>query len=537
MHANLLHNPYRVLIRNNSNWIELQPNGSGKWQSPGIEVEISEEGQAIGFSLESSSEPIQSIKLRWNGNFRKSGRLMILGDHWERAYGDLEWRGIVPERVMPWYFMTYDGDTTRGYGVKTGANALVYWQMDTEGITLTADVSSGNTGVNLAGRRLNVAQIVTFESNQGETAFAASRRFCAQMCERPLMPAQPVYGGNNWYYAYGNSSHSEILEDSKFISSLSSNALNRPYMVIDDGWQLCSGGGACNGGPWEGNSLFHDMPGLAAQMKEIGVKPGIWCRLLLTSEQVPSDWARYSTPGGTILDPSVPDVLEYVKDSVKRMASWGYELIKHDFSTFDILGEWGFKMKSRPHVLPYAFKDGSKTTAEIILDLYRAIKEASGSSYLIGCNTVSHLAAGLVEIQRTGDDTSGKCWERTRYMGINTLAFRMMQHGTFYSHDADCIGITENVPWEMNQHWLDLLAGSGTPLFVSAHPSKVTEAQTIKIRNAFELAAQNLPAAEPLNWMETTCPSIWLLNGKEHVFDWNRLSPEQLGKDDNCWWR
>lgn len=59
-------------------------------------------------------------------------------------------------------------------------------------------------------------------------------------------------------------------------------------------------------------------------------------------------------------------------------------------------------MKSNPNGLSASFYDTSKTTAEITLDLYRTIAEASGSSLLIGCNTVSHLAAGLFEIQRTG---------------------------------------------------------------------------------------------------------------------------------------
>ena len=46
-----------------------------------------------------------------------------------------------------------------------------------------------------------------------------------------------------------------------------------------------------------------------------------------------------------------------------------------------------------------------------------------------------------MHIQRTGDDTSGKTWERTRVMGVNTLAFCLPQHGVFYEIDADCVGI------------------------------------------------------------------------------------------------
>ena len=50
---------------------------------------------------------------------------------------------------------------------------------------------------------------------------------------------------------------------------------------------------------------------------------------------------------------------------------------------------------------------------------------------------LSHLAAGLVELQRTGDDTSGRDWARTKKMGVNTLAYRMPQNRAFYIDDPD----------------------------------------------------------------------------------------------------
>lgn len=86
---------------------------------------------------------------------------------------------------------------------------------------------------------------------------------------------------------------------------------------------------------------------------------------------------------------------------------------------------------------------------------------------IIGCNTIGHLGAGLMHLNRTGDDTSGRIWERTRRMGVNTLAFRLPQHNTFYHIDADCVGIFGMIPWEKNRQWADVLAKSGTPLFVS----------------------------------------------------------------------
>ena len=100
-----------------------------------------------------------------------------------------------------------------------------------------------------------------------------------------------------------------------------------------------------------------------------------------------------------------------------------------------------------------------------------AIRTGAGDGiYLIGCNTMSHLSAGVFEMCRIGDDTSGRDWDRTRKMGVNTLAFRLPQHNRFYAVDGDCVGLTTDISWERNRQWLRLLAGSGAPLFVSAQP-------------------------------------------------------------------
>ncbi len=161
-----------------------------------------------------------------------------------------------------------------------------------------------------------------------------------------------------------------------------------------------------------------------------------------------------------------------------------------------------------------------QTTAEVIRDLYQTIREAAGEALLIGCNTVSHLSAGVFEMCRVGDDTSGQTWERTRKMGVNSLAFRAVQDRAFYMADADCVGVTRAIPWELNRQWLDLLARSGTALFVSAQPDAVGPEQEKALREAFAIAAQPQPLGEPLDWLETTCPRHWRLTGEDKEYHW-----------------
>ena len=116
---------------------------------------------------------------------------------------------------------------------------------------------------------------------------------------------------------------------------------------------------------------------------------------------------------------------------------------------------------------------------------------------IIGCNTVSHLSAGLVELYRTGDDTSGNVWSRTRAYGVNTLAFRLCQNDAFYKVDADCVGIIKDkIDWKLNRQWLDLLAKSGSPLFVSVQPEALTDKMTDDLKMAFAENSVQTDSAE-----------------------------------------
>ncbi|MEO8658063.1 MAG: hypothetical protein ABI693_06315 [Bryobacteraceae bacterium] len=499
--------------------VPLARSGSA-WQGKGIEV-TTENGSVL---VTAPKIALRSIRLRWHGVFPAHTR--FLGDHWERSYGDLEFRGFNQERLMPWYFLSGDEQHLSGYGVKTGASAICAWQADAGGVTLWLDISNGGRGVELGDRKLHAATIVFRKGPTGESGLQAATTFCRTMCDHPLLTPQPVYGSNNWYYAYGNNTTAErTLRDAELMAELApAQSTNRPFVVIDMGWHAARDGA---GPQTRTNAGYPDMPGLAKKMRALGVRPGLWTRPTLTSEASVAGW-RLPPAGGRSkddlisLDASIPEAVEYMATGVRTLHEWGYELIKHDFSTFDLTGRWGFQMGPDLTERGWNFYDRSRTTAEIITGLYRAIRTAAGSSVLIGCNTIGHLAAGLVEAQRIGDDTSGREWERTRKMGVNTLAFRMPQHNTFFAADADCVPLTKEVPWELNRQWLDLVARSGTALFVSVDPDILRADQKPALKAALEAASRPHPPAVALDWMETTTPEHWLLDGKPARFDWYR---------------
>ena len=490
-----------------------------------IEFEKRDGHEAIFLTADASA--VEWVKIRWNSPLPKQAK--ILGDAWERSYGDLEWRGISGRRFMPWYFLASLEGRQWGYGVRVRPSAMCYWQADTRGITLVMDVRSGGDGVLLHGRRLQMAELVCAEAE--EDSFRFAQEFCKMMCEDPVFPKEPVYGSNNWYYAYGDSSEEEILNDTDYVLELTKGAAYPPYMVIDDCWQEHHRLDEYNGGPWRaGNSRFPDMAGLARRLTQKGVHPGIWVRLLQNEDAaIPEEWRL---PLNGCLDPSHPDALEYIKQDVKRICEWGYELIKHDFSTYDLFGRWGFEMNPMVTQSGWHFYDRRLTSAEVVKAFYRAVYDVTKEygTVIIGCNTIGHLGAGLMQVSRTGDDTSGRTWERTRRMGINTLAFRLPQHRTFFDVDADCVGIAGNIPWKLNRQWADVIAGSGTPLFISAKPGILSDAEKEELREIMVKASSQTCKMIPADWQETDCPEIWTDGRSRAEYYWY----EDAGSELEC---
>lgn len=454
------------------------------------------------------------VELRWDAD--TSDDILVLGDAWERSYADLEFRKLRKnDRYMPWYFIATDKKESFCLGVKTGCNSFVSFRYDKNGITAVVDCKNGGSGVHLGGRRLCLA---TFLYSEYETAdiYENLVDFCKKMCDKPLLPTEKIYGGNNWYYAYGKSNYKQIMSDAVLQAQLSQGIDNKPFQVIDDCWQPKK---CC--GPWVPNRKFKDMKKLAEEIKAVGARPGIWVRLLRNKDRaIRKDMRILRGRKRQYLDPTHPDTQKYIRADIERIKGWGYELIKHDFSTADLFGDYGRKLTSSiTNIDNWHFYDKTKTNAEIVLDFYRLILEAAGDMYIIGCNTVSHLSAGLVHIYRTGDDTSGKEWNRTRDYGVNTLAFRLAQNEVFYMCDADCVGIIKGyIPWEKNSQWLHLLSYSNTPLFISC-TDKISAREREDIRKAYK-AFHEVHTFRPLDIYDTRTPEKWLIDGETTEYNW-----------------
>ena len=506
------------------------PDSAVRFEEPSSREERTER---IGFALENGAlavtlypneRPYNRVKLRWDGDL--SSGILCLGDGWERqglsTMANLEcaWTGIEPRRRMPWYFHLYDGAALHSFGVRTGPAVFVWFECDPKGISMWIDARSGGQPITLL-EPLLACEVVCREGRDGEVPYRAAEAFCRMMCEKPNLPKAPIFGVNNWYWAYGEITHDIVMDECSYLMEMAADAVCRPHMIIDDGWQLnrySNRLGAYNGGPWDKtNAGFADMAKTADAIHEMGANAGIWLRPLLTCLPVPQDalGIRKCEGGGLILDPSHPYTLELVREDVARIRSWGYDLIKHDFTTYDTVRRV-FDVNAG---LP-AFYDKHHPTAYIMRELYRTIEDAAGGATVIGCNTFGHLAAGIHAVQRVGDDTSGRNWEVTRSDGIATLV-RLPQNNTFFSHDPDCAAFTDMVPHDANLDFLEAAAITGATTLASVTPHILSAASMARIRSIYKVASQGGLGAMPEDWLGHHEPSVFTAaDGRRFAFDW-----------------
>lgn len=515
--------PTRVLVDHDGSRLVSTDRKGTRFTSAGAAVNLTITPAGLTVGVTCPTGPLTRVVMRWETTFPAD--TLYLGDHWERGYGDLQWRFLQPERVMPWYFAAHQAASGRSFmaGVQTQPGALCFWTVDAAGISLWLDFRNGGSPSLPGDREIPAATVVSL-ATVDETPMAGLRRFCRLLCPAPRLSTYPICGNNNWYYAYGHDFDADAMRrDAAFLADLAGDHANRPFCVIDAGW---SPGTSCPGGPWTAGrpKLFPDMPGLAADMKKLGVRAGIWMRptALMTVDDPRRLRAGPCTAQEKPLDLTLPENLKLIHDDIARIRSWGYDLIKHDFSTYDIFAKWGFEMGADLTDAGWHFADQTLTNAEIILRLYRTLRAGAGDAVLLGCNTIGHLGAGLFEIQRTGDDTSGLVWERTRRMGINTLAYRLPQHGTFFASDPDCAAHTARTPWEFDRQYLDLVARSGTSLFVSVDPRTVEPEQKASFRAAMQtaLSGGTPGGCEPLDWLYTTAPREWRFGEEKVTYRW-----------------
>ena len=94
------------------------------------------------------------------------------------------------------------------------------------------------------------------------------------------------------------------------------------------------------------------------------------------------------------------------------------------------------------------------------------------------------------------------------------------QHRAFFDIDADCVGIAGPIPWELNRQWADVLAESGTPLFVSAKPGVLNEQEKEELHQIMLKGSLQNRHKIPADWQDTDCPEVWTDENGRIEYNW-----------------
>ena len=476
-----------------------------------------------------SGSPVKYLKLRFEGNLEHVES--VLGDNYTvvgyKAF--LEWRSVMPGRKLPWFCYVKGKETLACYGVKTGADSFCTWQIDTHGITLFINLTNGNDGTDLK-EPLVACEVVELCLDRSLGEFNVAKQFAKLTCEKPALPKEPIFGVNNWYWAYGNISMQSVEYECDYLMKMTTGCKHRPYMIIDDGWQkLRVPGGNYIGGPWEPNEKFKDMKVMADKIHQKGAKAGVWFRPLLTynEEVLPENVKFANYAEGQVLDPSHPYTLQRVYETAKKIRGWGFDLIKHDFTIVDIFQFPNLSADTVDYKLAsdkIKFYDKTKTNATIIKNLYKAIQQGAGDAEVIGCNTVGHLTAGIHSVYRVGNDTSGRSWEWSRVDGVNSF-MRLPLNNTHFNVDPDCAAFTEMVNADINLDYLEFCAYTGMVTLASVTPDILTESQMERINQIYKIADAKKSELCILDFATNSNPEILgTIDGKVvKKYDWTKV--------------
>ena len=215
--------------------VRVQRHPESVWSvGPGSGVRVSTERVGCGLRVDVAADSrergsLSRLHLRWYRTVAPG--TLILGDAWERSYGDLQWRGLHPERVLPWMVLGHDrsGGSTWGAGVAVRGSAFAGWTVDPEGISLWLDLRTGGGPVDLGDRTLIAAVVRWVQDDAGPLVV---QRLLADVLCADALPTGPLVGGNNWYYAYGRDfDAAAVLRDARRIAELVGDHPVRPFGV------------------------------------------------------------------------------------------------------------------------------------------------------------------------------------------------------------------------------------------------------------------------------------------------------------------
>jgi len=280
----------------------------------------------------------------------------------------------------------------------------------------------------------------------------------------------PPSGWCSWYFFYQEINEGEIKIIAKWIAE-NLKDYGVQYVQIDDGWQG-SGRGLGENRDWStiNNRFPSGMDGLAAYIKSLGLKPGIWLAPHGQSNEAvvknhvgvflvkPDGTTASSTwEGKFLVDPSAPESQKYLKDLFTKLSSWGYEYFKIDGQPI-VVREYRNKKSF--------MKNPAEDTDELYRETLRSIRAGIGPDrYLLGCWVVPLEGVGLMNGSRIGADVLPN-WDGFKFAMRATMQYYFLHNVAWYA-DPDVFIVRAPLPLEQARAWATLQGLTGQAALMS----------------------------------------------------------------------
>jgi hypothetical protein len=316
-----------------------------------------------------------------------------------------------------------------------------------------------------------------------------------------------INGWCSWPYTHLQATEDEQLRNAVFIARhLKSSGLE--WVQIDDGYQRAFG-------DWEGNHLYpHGMQWLAAEIRRLGLKPGIWVAPYAIDEhaaivQQHPEWLAHDASGNVqvtastraryILDITHPGAQQWLRQLFEKLAQeWGYDFIKIDFVAWTLLAI-------------ERYYDPTISRAQAYRLGFEIMRTAIGPHrHLLDCGPGPETV-GLLDSMRIEQDLPRLTWEQYTKYGNSTapaVAKRYYFHQRTWINDADHVGLAL-LTLPQAEAVASLIALSGGTVISGDRLYALDDARLTILKKILPAYGQT---ARPLDLFDTARPELFALH-------------------------
>jgi hypothetical protein len=388
------------------------------------------------------------------------------------------------------------------------------WRQGQPAFDLTARSLYHRAFVLPPGGRISSGRCLVLLAPDPFTGLEEYAALCGRLHQVQLKP--PLHGWCSWFYTRIQATEAEQLRNAAFIAQhLKPYGLQ--WVQIDDGYQRAFG-------DWEANELYpHGMAWLAAEIRRLGLQPGIWLAPYAVSEhaslvQTHPEWLAHDAEGQLqvtastrgvryILDITHPGARQWLRELIHTIVdAWGYDFIKIDFV------EWTLLAIER-------YYDPTVSRAQAYRLGMETMRAAMGPQrYLLDCGP-GQVTVGLIDSLRIEQDLPRPTWEHYVKHSSSTapaVAKCYYFHRHTWMNDADHVCLTL-LTLPQAQSVASLIALSGGTVISGDRLYDLDAARLAILTKVLPTYGE---AARPLDLFERDCPELFALPIRADFGSW-----------------